>query len=342
MSSPMPAPRAALSAPSPTPTAAWIRRKERSHLWALRLMRWIALKLGRRVSRIVLHPITLYFLLTDGSARRQSQRYLGRVLGRPVGWADAYRHLHHFAATVLDRVYFLQDRHDQFDIRTTDIDLMDERLARGEGGFLVGAHFGSFEAMRAAGDWHGQPVAMVMYEENARLINAALAAIAPQARLHTIALGRLESMLTLRHWLDAGGVAGLLADRALPGPSGRSRTMRLPFLGQPARFFDGPFRLAAMLRRPVVFMAGLYHGGNRYELRFISLADFSERPAGGAAAMEQTIQAALQRYVELLESLCRESPLNWFNFFDFWADDADSISPALSEGRPPAGADAPG
>ena len=30
----------------------------------------------------------------------------------------------------------------------------------------------------------------------------------------------------------------------------------------------------------------------------------------------------VERYVALLESLCRESPYNWFNFFDFWTDDA--------------------
>jgi predicted LPLAT superfamily acyltransferase len=35
----------------------------------------------------------------------------------------------------------------------------------------------------------------------------------------------------------------------------------------------------------------------------------------------------MQRYVELLESLCRESPFNWFNFFDFWTGDVDAAVP---------------
>jgi len=34
------------------------------------------------------------------------------------------------------------------------------------------------------------------------------------------------------------------------------------------------------------------------------------------------VRAALERYVALIESLCVESPYNWFNFYDFWADDA--------------------
>ena len=308
--------------PEPAAHPDWTAHRERGSLWLLRLMRWIALAAGRRLSRVVLHPISLYYLLVAGDARRQSQRYLSRALGRPARWADAYRHIHHFAATVLDRVYFLQERFEAFDVSCQGVAPVDARLARGEGAFLVGAHVGSFEALRALGEDRGRHVAMVMYEDNARLISATLAAIAPHAQLQVIALGRLGAMLQLRRWLDDGGIAGLLADRTLPSQTARSKTWRLPFLGHAAGFSDGPFRLAALLRRPVVFMAGLYHGGAVYELRFVELADFSRGEPGNAAAQEARIQEALQRYVALLESLCRESPYNWFNFFDFWADDA--------------------
>jgi predicted LPLAT superfamily acyltransferase len=231
---------------------------------------------------------------------------------------------------VLDRVYLLQESCDELVLRTTGIEIMDAPLAAGKGALMVGAHLGSFEALRALGQRLGVRVAMVMYEENARLINSTLAAIAPEVSLHTIALGRLDAMLELRDWLDQGGVAGLLADRTLTGPSGRARTLWLPFLGRPARFSDGPFRLAALLRRPVVFMAGLYHGGRDYELRFIALADFSKRPADAdSAELERQIHAAMARYVAIVETLCREAPCNWFNFFDFWADDATSPTPVV-------------
>ena len=302
--------------------AAWTEQRERSNQWVLRLMRWIAVSAGRTVARGVLHPITLYFLIANGPARSASRTYLGRALGRPATTRDVYRHIHHFAASILDRVYFLQDRLREFDVRTTGIEVMDAPLARGDGAMLVGAHLGSFEALRAIGHERGVKVAMLMYEDNARLITTTLAAIAPHVKLHTIALGRAGAMLALRRWLDSGGIAGLLADRTLPGNADRSRTVLLPFLGQPARFSDGPFRLAAMLRRPVIFMAGLYHGGKAYELRFVELADFREPVAPGE--LEARILAVTQRYVALLEALCVESPYNWFNFFDFWAVDASA------------------
>jgi hypothetical protein len=304
-------------------TAGWTGDKERSTLWVLRLMRWFALAAGRPLARGVLHPITLYFLATGGKARRASRLYLTRALGRPARIADVYRHFHTFAATILDRVYLLQERYDQFELRSDGVEVMDAPLARGEGVLMIGAHMGSFEALRALGRGRGVRVAMIMYEDNARLINTTLAALAPKAALHTIALGRLDAMLTLRHWLDGGGIAGLLGDRTLPVSSQRSRNHTLSFLGAPARFSDGPFRLAAMLRRPVVFMTGLYHGANRYELRFMPLADFSQAQPGTRDAM---MREAMQRYVATLERLCREAPYNWFNFFDFWAVDAEAAA----------------
>jgi predicted LPLAT superfamily acyltransferase len=301
--------------------AEWATQAERSNAFTLRLMRWIAVTLGRRVSRLVLHPITLYFLLFGGTAARASTAYLSRVLGRPARWGDRYRHVHHFAATILDRVYLLRGDFDLFDVEVVGAEHLDAVLESGHGAFLVGAHLGSFEALRALGEERrGLRVAMLMYEHNARMMTATLRAVAPGMQQKVIGLGRMEAMLELRDWLDAGGVAGLLADRTLNGPghaaasAGRSRTHWIDFLGAPAGFSDGAFRLAALLRRPVLFMAGLYLGGNRYQLRFVPLADFSEVGARDAA-----VQDAVLRYARVLEDHCRETPRNWFNFYDFWA-----------------------
>jgi predicted LPLAT superfamily acyltransferase len=304
------------------PNAQWVAEPERSQMWALHLIRWIAIGAGRRVARLLLPPIALYFVLANTKARRASRAYLGRVLGRPARLRDGYRHVHRFAATVLDRIYFLQERFDEFDLSITNGDAIHGPLAAGEGVIAIGAHLGSFEALRADAQAHGERVAMLMYENNARMINATLAAVAPKANLHTIALGQAGAMLTLRHFLDEGGIAGLLADRTLPGPAGRSRVHWIDFLGQPAPFSDGPFRLAAMLKRRAVFIVGLYHGGRRYELRFAELADF--RGIGGASREEtdRQVRQALERYVRQIEATCVESPYNWFNFYDFWATDA--------------------
>ena len=305
----------------------WSTEPERSAMWALTLIRLIAVGAGRTLTRLLLHPITLYFVLANGKARRASKAYLSRALKRPAGLADVYRHVHAFAATVLDRIYFLRERYDLFDVTTTNGEVVHRPLREGEGVITIGAHLGSFEAMRAGGEAHGERVAMLMYENNARMINTMLAAVAPQAKLHTIALGQAGAMLALRRFLDGGGIAGMLGDRTLPGAAGRSHTLWFDFLGQPAPFSDGPFRLAAMLKRRVVFSAGLYHGGNRYELVFDELADFRSLTNEPRDVVDRLVREALERYVRRIEAACVESPYNWFNFYDFWAA-ADATPPS--------------
>jgi predicted LPLAT superfamily acyltransferase len=293
-------------------TARWRREPERSHRLALRLMRWAALALGRRAARVLLHPISAYFLAFAPRARRASAGYLARVLGRPPAPGERYRHFHSFAATVLDRVYLLHERFELFDIALHGDAVLQAELARGAGALLLGAHLGSFEALRAPGRRAtGLRVAMVMYEDNARMLNEALAALGAAARQDVITLGRLDSMLRVREFLAGGGIAGMLGDRGLDDEDVRA----VPFLGAPARFPLGPLRMAAMLRRRVLFMAGLYLGGNRYALHFEPLADFGAEP-------RPSPEGALEAYVACLERHCRAAPYNWFNFYDFWADGA--------------------
>ncbi|MBI5785144.1 MAG: acyl-CoA synthetase [Rhodocyclales bacterium] len=293
-------------------TGTWTQRPERSNMAILKLMVWISLHLGRPIGRIVLYGIALYFLFFAPSARRASRAYLARVLGRDANWGDGFRHVLAFASTIHDRVYLLNERFDLFDIEIVGAEHVHAAADAGHGVLLMGAHLGSFEVMRSLGRKNvGQVVTMLMYEENARKVNATLAAINPLATQDIIALGRMDSMLLAQEKLAAGHLVGMLADRALANDPTRA----IDFLGAPASFPVGPFRVAAMLQRPVLFMAGLYLGGNRYRIHFEPLADFSTVPRGQRDAAMAAAQLA---YVARLEHYCRLAPYNWFNFFDFW------------------------
>ena len=164
-----------------------MQRPERSNMFWLRLMTWISLRLGRRPSRVLLYGIAAYFLAFSPNARGTSRLYQQRLsaLDSParVPWGDLFKHFLSFATVIHDRLFLLNDRHDLFDIRVHNRLLIDKAVAQGRGAFLIGAHLGSFEVLRAVGRQRGGlRIAMAMYEENARKINAALAAINPNAR----------------------------------------------------------------------------------------------------------------------------------------------------------------
>ena len=291
---------------------AWVTQPERGNLRLLRAMSALSLRCGRTISRMLLILIVAYFWLLPGEAAGHIARFQRRALARRPTRRDLFSHLLAFATCIHDRVYLLNDRLAEFQLEVTNEELLIRNLERGAGCFLMGAHVGSFEMLRALGRQHpGVTVVMAMYAENARKIGAVLAAINPDTVPDIIPLGSIDAMLQVRARLEQGAFVGVLGDRTLADEPVFGTT----FLGTPANFPVGPWRAAALLRRPVLFIAGLYCGGRRYRIIVEQLADFRHTEA---AMRDSAIHEAIVRYAGVLETICRSYPYNWFNFFDFW------------------------
>jgi predicted LPLAT superfamily acyltransferase len=292
--------------------AEWIRHRERGSTALLRLMAFVSLRLGRTVSRVPLYGIAIYFFLFAPSARRHSRRYLRLALGRRPTAGDRFRQILSFATTIHDRVYLINAHFEQFNITVEGEAMLHAQVDSGRGALLMGAHMGSFEVMHSLGRrQRGLQVTMAMYEENARKINATLAAINPRLVPDIVSLGRIDAMLNIAERLDRGAFVGVLGDRTL----GDEPVQAVTLLGERAYLPTGPMRAAAILRCPVFFMAGLYRGKNNYHVVFEPIADFAAIPAGARSA---AIRSAIERYAAVLDRCCRSDPYNWFNFHDFW------------------------
>ncbi len=289
----------------------WRDRPERGNAVLMRWMAAVSLRLGRPVGRVLLYAAAAYFFCFAPRAAAAMRGYLRRVLGRKPRALDRMRLIVSFASTIHDRLWLLRERDDIFDITLEGEGVVREAVTRG-GAFLMGAHVGSFEVLRLVGRRQGFTVAISMYEAQAQRLNTMLSALAPSETLEIIPVGRVDSMLRMRSSLEAGHLVGILADRLF----GSEPTLSVRFLGASARFPINPMRLAAILRTRVVFMLGLYRGSNRYHVIFEPLADFSQVTPPNRQA---TIEAAVQRFAQLLEQRCRSDPYNWFNFFDFWS-----------------------
>jgi predicted LPLAT superfamily acyltransferase len=290
----------------------WVAEPERGSQTIMRVITWLALKLGRAGTRWLLFPLSLYYLAFAPRARRASRAFLSRALGRDASLGDVLKNFHTYAATLHDRIYLLSDRFENLNISINGAASLEAILAQGRGSILLGSHLGSFEALRALGRRVKRyPINIVMYEGATPKVREVLDSLAPELMPRVIAPGRPETMLRIKECLERGEIVGILGDR----PFGSDKTSQCPFLGAPAQFPHGPFRLAMALQAPVVLFFGLYQGGNRYEIHLEMLA---ERPA---AAREQRALAAarwVERYVRRLEHYARSAPYNWFNFYDFW------------------------
>ena len=289
----------------------WVSRPERGSGLSIRFIVWFALTFGRGASRLLLYPISLYFIIFSAQARAASSNYLTRALGRHAKFSDIFQHYFFFSSTILDRVFLLNGQHALLDVQVQDHALF-EIVVSSKGCILIGAHMGSFEVLHALGREHGQfKASMVMYEENALKLNAVLQHINPQRNPPVISLGKIDSMLKIREVLERGECIGMLADRAISG----EKMVACEFLGGHINLPTGPFRLAAILERPMILMFGLYQGGNRYNIFLEKMVDLQNVPH---SERDAAIEQAAQQFARRLEHYCRTSPYNWFNFYDIW------------------------
>lgn len=292
--------------------ARWAAQGEGGSLRLVRLLLRLILLLGPRLSAmLLLPPATVWYLATSAQARAASRDFLGRALGRPVGFAETAHHIHAFASATLDRVFFLARRTGGFDIRVEGLDHVEGILERGSGCIMLGAHLGSFEALRSLGRHAPVAVYPVMYRRNAGALTAVLDTLAPDLSANIIEIGETGSMLRAREALERGAIVGLLADRSPHD----ERTLVVPFLGSPAPFPVGPFILAAALGAPVVLFFGLRTGVRRYTICF---EPFRTKVVLRRAAREADIAAVISDFAGRVEARCRAYPYNWFNFFPFW------------------------
>ena len=306
----------------------WQSRPEGGGRFPMWLMRSIALYGGRGVARACLYPITLYFYLRRGPERAASRQYLQRVFGQPAMPWHVFRHLHYFAATLVDRIYLLTHGEEPFQIEIQGLELLEQRIAQGRGVLLLGSHQGSFEALRALGARRpDMPLQVVLDKQKTPAMTALLEALAPGVGANVIDAARdgASIALAMSEACERGAVVAMLADRG----RGHEVLRYAPFLGSPAPFPVSPWLLAHTLKVPVVLCFGLYLGGNRYRLIFEPMADRVEIPRHQRGP---ALDALIARYAQRLEHYVHVAPYNWFNFYDFWQQDLRA--PAVHDAAP--------
>lgn len=305
----------------------WAAMAERGTAFGLHFLLAVYRLCGRRACLVAMRPIVFYFFLAGAEQRQASLAFLTRVRalkGEPVpGWRDAFRHHLDFATKALDSLIGWARPEDAGPVEIVGREAVEPYLGGRRGALLIVSHLGNAEIARAAlAGLVGRPVHVLMHTVQARRYNAILRSVRPDAGANVIEVTDIgiDTAIALSERIERGEWLVIAGDR-IPVMS-HGRVSEAMFLGQPAPFSQGPYILAALLNCPVLTLFCLREGaGHRAYFE-----GFSEAVVLPRKARAEALAGHAARYAQRLERYCLQQPLQWYNFFDFWA------APAAAEG----------
>ncbi|QZN95901.1 glycosyltransferase family 2 protein [Symbiopectobacterium purcellii] len=306
----------------------WASASERKGLLGMRLMLAVYQRLGRPFFTLLLWPVIAFYWLTGGVQRRASQRWLrhcqdyafqhGIALPKPL---NSYRHFLRFGQSMLDKVASWRgDLHwgTAIDFAPGARDIVKQSRPRGQ--LILASHLGDIEVCRAlARQVSYLTINALVFTDNSQRFKQILEEIAPQAGVNLIPVNNIgpDTAIMLQEKIEAGEWVAIVGDRTAVNRQrgGTRRVVWSSFLGRKAPFPQGPFLLAAALRCPVLLMF-VIREANILRVHCEPFADPIVLPR---ATRQTALQEIVDRYAERLGHYALKSPLDWFNFFDFWS-----------------------
>lgn len=272
---------------------------------------------GAGGARVLSYLVAAGFMLVGGRSQFGSLGYWRRLRPRAGPIAHLMLVLRHFASfgrILCDRLLAARRPADYtFSYRNEGV--LREAVTSGGGCILLAAHLGNWElsGLRLKKLARGT-VHLVMVRGDDPAVQKVVDAHMRGDGIEVIdPRDPLGASLAIHAALGRGETVCMLGDRII----GEQPVARARFLGQPATFPLGPFHAAAIAGVPILVCFLVKVGQRHYRLEVDDPWRIQLPPRG--PARRRALQAAVEAWAARLERQVRRFPLQWHNFYDFWA-----------------------
>lgn len=308
----------------------WASLKEAGTYRGLLFLLWVHKTFGRGIFGIILYPVMTYFYLFRSVSRKASQDFLATHYAkypdkwdRPPRAFDVIKHQYAFAQSILDKILaWSSDMNEEEFIIANEAELK-AFLSQSNGQLIIGSHLGNLEYCRGFVHRYKNKVinALVYDQHSANFVNM-LQSINPDSRIHIYQVDALDipTILTLKNKIEAGEWLFIAGDR-IP-LSGDARTVPVDFINRKAQLPIGPYMLAKVLACEVKLMFS-YRVDKKV---YFEMVPFADKVVLSRKNSEQDLQKYAQQFATELERQCKNAPLQWFNFYPYWADAKDQAA----------------
>lgn len=276
------------------------------HRHLILILRYIDVRFFYIIAYVFVVPVTLVL----NKSRSTSYKFYHRILAYPTlksVWF-VYRNHCSFAQVVLDRFAMYAGQH--FDVRIEGRDDFQTLSHKPEGFLQLSSHIGCYEMAGYSLVSPDKSIFPVVSAKEKQSVMDNRNMMFSSTNVHMIVLkDDMSHLFEIDKALCEGNIVSFPSDRFVEG----SRSLVVNFFGQPARFPQGPFSVAAMRGVDALSVNVMKTGSKSYAI-FTKSLEYDKTASRG----EQLRQLS-EAYVAQLEVMLKQYPSQWYNFYDFWS-----------------------
>jgi predicted LPLAT superfamily acyltransferase len=282
--------------------------KSRGTVLGYKIFVFFIKKAGIKSAYFILYFVAAYYFLFLKKSNQAIFYYFKERLGYSYLKSKkmVFMSYYTFGQTILDKVSISAGMQNRFTYEFDGVEILKKLLEEKKGGVLISAHIGNFEIAEhffSEIDVDFQ-INLVTTDLEHSAIKNYLEKISKKSSIKLILIkDDLSHIFEINAALARNELVCFTGDRYFEGVKSLSEEL----LGQEAKFPAGPFLIASRLKVPVVFVYVMKEKNLHYHL-YTREAQVNHRNE----------KALLKEYTQSLESMLKEYPLQWFNYFDFW------------------------
>jgi len=277
--------------------------------WMHRSLNALLSHIDVRVLYCVMAVVILFYMLFNHRGYISIYHFFRRRMGYgPLkSFVNVYRNHFRFGQVILDRFAMYAGK--SFDIEIEGFPYFAELSNKEEGFVQLSCHIGNYELAGYSLKSLKKIYALVFAKE-AEAVMRGRAGKFDANNIEMVPIGNdLSHMITISNALSEGNIVSIPADRIF----GSSKAIACDFLGAPAKFPLGPFAIAVQKNVPALAVFVMKASAKKYKI-MVKPIEIEESITGRKERME----ALAASYVKTLESVVREYPEQWFNYYEFW------------------------
>lgn len=297
----------------------WWKKQERGGAFFLRLSLFLAQILPEFALKFIVKIVVWFYYIFSKNERENIaafRRNLSEFAGaQTLKGTSVFSHFEAFGGAICDKFRVWKGKIKDSELEIIDLErIKSELIGAQKGQILLTAHLGNVEICKALGARvDGFRMVILAYDKNSREFNEVLKRISQNdgsVRMMLVNELDVAAMLELKNIVESGEHIGIMGDRT---PLGGDKAARVKFLGKEASFNYGPYLIAGILGVKISSLWCQKIGG-KFRIELVPLASAVKLGRDKATAAREYLQI----YVRELENRCKQTPAQWFNFFDFW------------------------